>query len=128
MPELDPILQAHRIIREQVAAIRGTHDPTTIRACVARLAEVLPDHFDYEEHEGGFMDRIREHGDTDEVKTLLEDHQAIRSEIEVLAELDDDDELVTRGRRLANRIAKHEALENRLGASTTFEYPWPGTD
>ena len=115
----DPIVQAHRVVREVTALVSRSADPDAIDRALTALQEVLPDHFHAEERVGGFFDHLRRSLPSEKRLTaLIDEHRALERElVEVLQVGLHDRPWVERSRAFAQRLADHERLEARLGAA-----------
>lgn len=110
----DPLLSAHKSIRESVRVLQHTTDPAAVTQALGELAAILPTHFAYEEREGGFIDRLSaENGGA--AQQLRDEHEQLTALLAELQAQPTPD--LALARRLANHVASHESLENRLAIS-----------
>jgi hypothetical protein len=107
----DPLLDAHKSIRECVRELQQATDSARVGKALRCLHEILPPHFEYEERPGGFIERLEE-SNAKAAAFLRQDHRDLTAELTAL--LDDDSPDPAATKRLAEHVARHERLENSL--------------
>jgi len=115
----DPIVQAHRVVRESIALVTRSTDPDAIDRALTSLHAILPDHFHAEERVGGFFDHLRHYLPNEgRVRILIGEHRDLERDLIVLLGPGTRDILwVERTQAFARRLQDHERLEARLGAA-----------
>lgn len=110
----DPLLTAHKSIRGCVATLLEDPGGEAAVQALTELATILPSHFAYEERERGFIERLA-HENAGAAEQLRQEHAEL---LALLVHLRDDDRPdPATVKVLADKIAEHEDLENKLGIS-----------
>jgi len=118
----DHIVRGHRIVQEATARILDSTDLEEVGRQLEGLAEVLPDHFSYEERPGGYFDHLRDHlpdGTSKRLAQLTHDHRFMEGELQDLLEegARGDPSWLEWAHRFARHLREHEAAEAGLGAA-----------
>ena len=115
----DAIVQAHRVVREATDAILQAQEREGALAALGQLADILPEHFAWEERPGGYFEHI-ERTWTDGrrlVQALRSEHQSLLRDLEDLsARPPEDTAFLDDARTFSRRLRAHERKEARLGA------------
>jgi hypothetical protein len=117
----DHIVRGHQIVREATTLILDSTDADEVGRQLEGLAEVLPDHFSYEEQPGGYFDHLRgslHHADSRLLAKFVDDHQYLEGELHDLLEAEARDQVwLEWAQEYARNLREHEAGEARLAAS-----------
>lgn len=115
----DDIVTAHRAVRTFVERALSTDDSALLLPHMERMCDLLPEHFAYEEQDGGFLEQIGQTspGGRSHVAILCAEHRRFETEVPALVRAIQagDPSALDRVRAFAEDIREHERLEAVLG-------------
>jgi len=117
----DHIVEGHRVVQEATTRILGSTDVEEVAQQLEGLAEVLPDHFSYEERPAGYFDHLRDSLPGKAARRLakfVDDHRYMEGELQDLLEAEARDQAwLNWAHEFARNVRDHEADEAALAAA-----------